>query len=115
MARIAPTNVVRWAADSRQHRELETLQRLQSQLPDDYTVFHSVHWTREHQGDTATARSTLLSSTEPAGCLSSSRRMARSKPAERRAKVGDYSMHVDRTTVLGSRGKRCYVDSDDGI
>jgi len=52
MARIAPTNVVRWAADSRQHRELETLQRLQSQLPDDYTVFHSVHWTREHQGDT---------------------------------------------------------------
>jgi len=30
-------------------RELETLERLARELPDDYTVFHGVHWTRvEH-------------------------------------------------------------------
>lgn len=31
-------------------RELETLDRLARELPDDYTVFHGVHWTRIDKG-----------------------------------------------------------------
>lgn len=52
MARIFPTDVTRLALGGRQRREVETLLMLRSRLPDDYAIFHSVHWTREYQGDT---------------------------------------------------------------
>jgi hypothetical protein len=53
MAAIAPNDVTRLALGGRRRREVETLLALQSRLPDDYTVYHGVHWTREHRGDTA--------------------------------------------------------------
>jgi hypothetical protein len=31
-------------------REIETLRVLQNALPDDYTIYHSVHWSTLHKG-----------------------------------------------------------------
>ena len=48
MARIVPSDISRLALSGGHTYELETLQALKAQLPEDYTVFHGVHWSREY-------------------------------------------------------------------
>ena len=48
MARIVPSDISRLALSGGHTHELETLQALKAQLPEDYTVFHGVHWSREY-------------------------------------------------------------------
>lgn len=48
MARIVLSDISRLALSGSHTHELETLQTLKTQLPDDYTVFHGVHWSREY-------------------------------------------------------------------
>lgn len=50
MARIVPSHWQTLSASGAAQRELETLARLAAELPDGYTVFHGVHWTRMDQG-----------------------------------------------------------------
>lgn len=50
MAKVVPSNWHAMSASGAAQRELETLARLAAELPDDYTVFHGVHWTRIEQG-----------------------------------------------------------------
>src|ERR1700748_63881 len=49
MARIVPDDWKNLEATGAAARELETLALLEK-LPDDYTVYHGVHWTRVNQG-----------------------------------------------------------------
>ncbi len=50
MARIIPDDWKSLAATGAAERERETLAHLEQTLPDDYTVYHGVHWTRaEHE------------------------------------------------------------------
>ena len=49
MAHIVPSDIPRPAWAGRREPELVTLDRLERELPDDDTVFHSVHWTREYK------------------------------------------------------------------
>ncbi len=53
MARVAPSDLTRLMLGARHRSEVETLQILQRRLPDNYLVFHSVHWTREYRSSTA--------------------------------------------------------------
>lgn len=48
MARIIPSDISRLALGHEHARELDTLAALEQGLPDDYTVFHSVHWSLEN-------------------------------------------------------------------
>lgn len=48
MARIIPSDISRLALSGAPTQELETLQQLKNALPEDYTVFHGVHWSREY-------------------------------------------------------------------
>lgn len=48
MARIVPDNWQHLAASGAAARERETLALLEHGLPDGYTVYHGVHWTRPH-------------------------------------------------------------------
>lgn len=49
MAKVIPSHWQSVKAFGAFQRELETLERLANELPDEYTVFHGVHWTRvEH-------------------------------------------------------------------
>ena len=48
MARIVPSDISRFALSGGHTQELETLRQLKSALPEDYTVFHGVHWSREY-------------------------------------------------------------------
>lgn len=50
MARIVPSHWQALSASGAAQRELDTLARLAAELPDGYTVFHGVHWTRIEQG-----------------------------------------------------------------
>jgi hypothetical protein len=50
MARIVPSHWQALSASGAAQRELDTLARLAAELPDGYTVFHGVHWTRLEQG-----------------------------------------------------------------
>ena len=52
MARIVPSDIARLELAGANCHEIETLRRLQARLPDSYTVFHGVHWTREWPGET---------------------------------------------------------------
>ena len=52
MARIVPSDIARLELAGANRHELETLRLLQARLPDSYTVFHGVHWTREWPGET---------------------------------------------------------------
>jgi hypothetical protein len=52
MARIVPSDLTRLALSSAHAPELETLATLRDALPDEYTVFHGVHWTRQYKGRT---------------------------------------------------------------
>ena len=49
MATIVPSDITRLALSGGNNRELETLQQLKTQLSNDYTVFHGVHWSREYE------------------------------------------------------------------
>ena len=53
MAYIVPSDIGNLALAGCHEPELATLARLKRELPADYTVFHSVHWTREYKGRTA--------------------------------------------------------------
>ncbi|HWS74129.1 MAG TPA: ATP-binding domain-containing protein [Quisquiliibacterium sp.] len=46
MARILPEEIDAAARRGHAVRELETLERLERELPDEYTVYHGVHWAR---------------------------------------------------------------------
>ncbi len=50
MAYIVPSDISRLALAGAHGPELETLKMLKSGLPNDYTVFHGVHWSREYEG-----------------------------------------------------------------
>ncbi len=49
MAHIIPSDITRAALAGARAPELETLQSLRDRLPNDYTVFHGVHWSREYK------------------------------------------------------------------
>ncbi len=49
MAHIIPSDISRLALAGAHAPELETLRLLKSALPDDYTVFHGVHWSRGYE------------------------------------------------------------------
>ena len=49
MARIYPADITRQALAGAHSHELVTLQVLKDKLPNDYAVFHGVHWSREYQ------------------------------------------------------------------
>jgi hypothetical protein len=48
MARIYPADITRLALAGAHSHELVTLQLLKDKLPNDYAVFHGVHWSREY-------------------------------------------------------------------
>jgi hypothetical protein len=50
VAYIVPSDLSRLALSGAHPPELETLFALKAELPNDYTVFHGVHWTREYKG-----------------------------------------------------------------
>ncbi len=50
MARIVPAGWRELEASGAALREIETLRQLAAGLPDDYAVYHGVHWTRVHNG-----------------------------------------------------------------
>jgi hypothetical protein len=52
MARIVPSDLTRLALSGAHEPEIETLALLRDTLPEDYTVFHGVHWTRQYKGRT---------------------------------------------------------------
>ncbi len=52
MARIVPSDLTRLALAGAHEPEIQTLAGLRDTLPDDYTVFHGVHWTRQYKGGT---------------------------------------------------------------
>ena len=52
MARIIPSDLSRLALSGAHEPEIATLAVLRDTLPDDYTVFHDVHWTRQYKGRT---------------------------------------------------------------
>lgn len=49
MAHIIPSDLTRAALAGARRPELETLRTLKDTLPNDYTVFHGIHWTREYE------------------------------------------------------------------
>mgnify|MGYP001818286222 CR=1 FL=1 len=49
MAYIIPSDISRLALSGAHTPELDTLQKLRTELPNDYTVFHGVHWSREYE------------------------------------------------------------------
>jgi hypothetical protein len=56
MARIIPSDLSRLALSGTHEPEIQTLALLRDELPDDYTVFHGVHWTRQYKGRTLSGR-----------------------------------------------------------
>src|SRR5574342_720263 len=50
MARIHPSGWREMQATGAAQREIETLALLAEALPDTYTVYHGVHWTRVERG-----------------------------------------------------------------
>lgn len=52
MARICPSDITKLALGGAHSPEVETLALLQRSLPQDYTVFHGVHWSREYKHHT---------------------------------------------------------------
>jgi hypothetical protein len=52
VARIVPSDIARLELAGANRHEIDTLRLLQARLPDSYTVFHGVHWTREWPGET---------------------------------------------------------------
>jgi hypothetical protein len=52
LARICPSDITKLALGGAHSPEVETLALLQKSLPNDYTVFHGVHWSREYSHHT---------------------------------------------------------------
>ena len=52
VARVYPSDITRLELSGAHEPELDTLRLLQRKLPDAYTVFHGVHWTREWSRET---------------------------------------------------------------
>ena len=52
MAIIIPSDLTELALSGVHLPEIDTLRYLRDELPDAYTVFHGVHWTREYKGKT---------------------------------------------------------------
>jgi hypothetical protein len=52
MARLVPSDLTRLALAGAHQPEIVTLAYLRKALPDDHTVFHGVHWTRQYKGTT---------------------------------------------------------------
>ena len=52
MARIYPSYMLDFDAPDIKSAELDTLKKLQAELPKDYSVFHSVHWSRAYEKHT---------------------------------------------------------------
>jgi len=52
MARIIPSDLTRLALSGAHEPEITTLAHLKDALPEDYTVFHGVHWSRQYRGAT---------------------------------------------------------------
>jgi len=48
MAHIVPSDLSHVALAGATNPELETLRTLRDQLPEAFTVFHGVHWSREY-------------------------------------------------------------------
>lgn len=53
MAKIYPSDLPRLDTSEIKSAELDTLKKLQVELPADYSVFHSVHWSRADEKNTA--------------------------------------------------------------
>ncbi|NEX23482.1 ATP-binding domain-containing protein [Thiorhodococcus mannitoliphagus] len=52
MARIVPSDLTQLALSGAHEPEIQTLALLRDRLPEAYTVFHGVHWTRQYKGRT---------------------------------------------------------------
>jgi hypothetical protein len=52
VAYIVPSDISHLALSGGKSLELDTLRVLKEKLPNDYTVFHGVHWSREYKGHT---------------------------------------------------------------
>ena len=64
MAHVHPAGWREVTATGAAQREIETLTVLAAALPDDYTVFHGVHWTNIDKGFSAYGE-IILSSSHP--------------------------------------------------
>ena len=53
MAKIYPSDLPGPDTPNTNSAELDTLRQLQAELPSDYSVFHSVHWSRAYEKNTA--------------------------------------------------------------
>ncbi len=49
MAYIVPSDLSRLSLSGAHSDELKTLQMLKAELPNDFTIFHGVHWSREYE------------------------------------------------------------------
>lgn len=49
MAYIVPSDLSRLSLSGAQNAELKALQMLKAELPNDFTIFHGVHWSREYE------------------------------------------------------------------
>lgn len=59
-AKVYPTDTSELALDGAQARERDVLLQLQSDLPDNYTIYHGIHWSRIEHGLTVTGRIQFL-------------------------------------------------------
>jgi hypothetical protein len=50
MAQIFPSDLAALLADATHPPEVDTLRRLRDELPDSFSVYHGIHWTREFSG-----------------------------------------------------------------
>ena len=67
MARLIPDD---WKASPRPaaERERETLAALEHALPDSYTVYHGVHWTRADQAFSVFGEAAFVVVVRPVAC-----------------------------------------------
>ena len=59
-AKVYPSDTSELALDGAQARERDVLLQLQAQLPDNYTIYHGIHWSRIEHGLTVTGRIQFL-------------------------------------------------------
>jgi hypothetical protein len=52
MAHLIPPDIQRQSLSGHRSGELDTLLRIEKQLPDDYTIYHHVHWSLERPRST---------------------------------------------------------------
>ncbi|WP_334120339.1 ATP-binding domain-containing protein [Limnobacter sp.] len=59
-ATVYPSDTSELALDGAQARERDVLLQLQAQLPENYTIYHGIHWSRIEHGLTVTGRIQFL-------------------------------------------------------